>query len=81
MPVLLYRKGEKIYAIAATCSHLGGPLGEGTFTDDCVTCPWHGSTFRLRDGAVVHGPATSPQPRFAARVVGGRVELSLPEAS
>lgn len=30
----------------------------------CVTCPWHGSTFRLADGGIVRGPASSPQPSY-----------------
>jgi nitrite reductase/ring-hydroxylating ferredoxin subunit len=33
-----------------------------------VVCPWHGSTFRLTDGSVVHGPATAPQPSFETRI-------------
>jgi nitrite reductase/ring-hydroxylating ferredoxin subunit/uncharacterized membrane protein len=57
--------------ISARCSHAGGPLGEGELTDSgrdrCVVCPWHGSTFRVDDGAVVHGPATSPQPAYDVR--------------
>jgi nitrite reductase/ring-hydroxylating ferredoxin subunit len=32
------------------------------------TCPWHGSTYRLSDGAVVHGPATARQPAFETRI-------------
>jgi nitrite reductase/ring-hydroxylating ferredoxin subunit len=27
MAVLLVRRGQRIYAIAETCSHLGGPAG------------------------------------------------------
>ena len=46
----------------------------------CVVCPWHGSTFRLSDGAVVHGPATAPMPRFETRIVDGAVEVMLPGA-
>jgi nitrite reductase/ring-hydroxylating ferredoxin subunit/uncharacterized membrane protein len=38
-----------------------------------VTCPWHGSTFRLHDGEVVHGPATGPQPVYDVRVEDGKV--------
>lgn len=54
-------------AVADRCSHLGGPLHEGKVADGCVTCPWHGSTFRLDDGTVVHGPATAPQPAYELR--------------
>lgn len=73
--VLLYRLGSTVRAVSATCSHLGGPLDEGEIADDCVTCPWHGSTFRLTDGSVVHGPATAPQPAYDVRVVGRTVQL------
>ncbi len=73
--VLLYRLGSTVRAVSATCSHLGGPLDEGEIADDCVTCPWHGSTFRLTDGEVLHGPATAPQPAYDVRVVGRTVQV------
>lgn len=55
------------HALAATCSHLGGPLDEGELVDGCVRCPWHGSAFRLTDGRVARGPATAPQPAYEVR--------------
>lgn len=55
------------YAVAATCSHLGGPLDDGELVDGCVRCPWHGSSFRLLDGSVARGPATAPQPAYELR--------------
>jgi nitrite reductase/ring-hydroxylating ferredoxin subunit/uncharacterized membrane protein len=55
--VMLYREGNRLHALWATCTHEGGPLAEGRFEDGCVQCPWHGSTFRLADGKVVRGPA------------------------
>jgi nitrite reductase/ring-hydroxylating ferredoxin subunit/uncharacterized membrane protein len=73
--VLLYRSGAGILALDSVCSHMGGPLEEGTIADGCVTCPWHGSTFRLGDGHVVRGPATTPQPSYEARVNDGQVEV------
>jgi nitrite reductase/ring-hydroxylating ferredoxin subunit/uncharacterized membrane protein len=75
--VLLYRLGSTVRAVSATCSHRGGPLERGLVEDDCVTCPWHGSTFRLTDGSVVSGPATAPQPAYEVRVVGRTVQLRL----
>ncbi|HEX2272816.1 MAG TPA: Rieske 2Fe-2S domain-containing protein [Acidimicrobiales bacterium] len=71
--VLLVNEGGTIHAIAEVCGHAGGPLHDGTFEGGCVTCPWHGSTFRLADGSVVHGPATGPQPAFDVRVDNGKV--------
>lgn len=75
MPVVLWREGPMIYALAATCSHQGGPLDEGTCQDGIVTCPWHGSSFRLEDGSVVESPAVYAQPTLAVRVRNGKVEL------
>jgi nitrite reductase/ring-hydroxylating ferredoxin subunit len=67
--LLVVRTAEdEAYALADHCSHLAGPLSEGTVSDGCVRCPWHGSTFRLSDGWNVSGPATAPQPAFDTRV-------------
>jgi nitrite reductase/ring-hydroxylating ferredoxin subunit/uncharacterized membrane protein len=72
--VLVVRNGAGFAAISNVCGHAGGPLDEGTFDDQgCVTCPWHGSVFRLADGQVVHGPATGNQPRYDVRSADGRL--------
>lgn len=75
--VLLYRRAGEVCAIANVCTHRGGPLNEGEIDDagGTVTCPWHGSEFELCTGKVVHGPAAAPQPRFEARINGGKVEV------
>ena len=74
--VLVVRTGDRICAIADVCGHAGGPLHEGDVDHaGNVTCPWHGSTFRLADGAVVHGPATCPQPAFDVRIDDGKVAI------
>ena len=73
--VLLLRRGGEIFAIAETCSHLGGPLSEGKVEGDTVVCPWHGSQFCVRDGSVVSGPATYPQPALETRLCDGRIEV------
>ena len=75
IPAVLLKQGRSIYAIGATCTHLGGPLDEGSVKDGVVTCPWHGSSFCMADGSVVNGPAVYAQPTFAVRVRAGNVEL------
>jgi nitrite reductase/ring-hydroxylating ferredoxin subunit len=77
--VLLVRHAGEIRAIAETCSHLGGPLAEGTLEGDTVRCPWHGSCFSLEDGSVIDGPATHSQPRFETRVRNGQIEVRAAE--
>lgn len=74
--VLLYRDGDgRISAIEDACSHASGPLSLGKVCEGIVTCPWHDSQFRLRDGAVVRGPATFPQPVLEVRVSNGWIEV------
>jgi nitrite reductase/ring-hydroxylating ferredoxin subunit len=74
-PVLLYRTAGQVYALASTCSHMGGPLEDGTISDGRITCPWHGSTFRFADGTIVRGPASTPQPCYQTRIQDGRIEV------
>ncbi|MGZ6266300.1 MAG: Rieske 2Fe-2S domain-containing protein [Candidatus Limnocylindrales bacterium] len=74
-PVLLVRRGDDVVAIGAVCSHAGGPLDEGELHGDEVTCPWHGSKFRIADGQVRRGPATFPQPAYEVRVADAGVEV------
>jgi nitrite reductase/ring-hydroxylating ferredoxin subunit len=80
VPLLVVRRGEDADVLADQCSHLSGPLSEGEVSDGCVTCPWHGSVFRLSDGGVVHGPATAPQPAFETDVRDGVLHVCLPGA-
>ncbi len=79
--LMVLRKGRHVDVIANRCSHLDGPLASGELSSQggeaCITCPWHGSTFRLRDGVVVDGPATAPQPVFDTQVVDGRLQVRL----
>ena len=75
--VLIARDNDQVYAIGAVCSHAGGPLDQGKIRDGCVQCPWHDSVFALRDGRIVHGPATQPQASFETRVRDGRIEIRL----
>jgi nitrite reductase/ring-hydroxylating ferredoxin subunit/uncharacterized membrane protein len=76
--LLVVRRGDVVHALRETCTHAGGPLSEGELTGDTITCPWHFSTFRLSDGAVVHGPAGTRQPSYAARINGETIEIQGP---
>lgn len=80
VPVVVIRDRRQVHVLAERCSHLSGPLSEGELNGGCLTCPWHGSVFRISDGTVVHGPATAPQPVFAARVADGILQVCLPGA-
>ncbi|HEX5039747.1 MAG TPA: Rieske 2Fe-2S domain-containing protein [Candidatus Limnocylindria bacterium] len=77
--VMLVRRGDVVHALKETCSHAGGPLSEGKLQGDTITCPWHFSVFHTADGSVVHGPASSRQVSYRARVNAGQVEIQGPE--
>lgn len=73
--VLLARRHGRVCAMAHACSHLGGPLSEGTLKERSVVCPWHGSEFALEDGRVINGPATQNQPVLRVREREGKIEV------
>jgi nitrite reductase/ring-hydroxylating ferredoxin subunit/uncharacterized membrane protein len=76
--LVVVRRGDLVYALKATCSHAGGPLAEGELKGDSIVCPLHGSTFRLSDGAVRHGPAATREVAYRARINEGQVEVQGP---
>ncbi len=75
VPILLVRRGTRIFALAETCSHFSGPLSEGKLIADSIQCPWHRSRFALEDGRVLDGPAVHPQPCLETRVHDGQIEV------
>jgi Rieske Fe-S protein len=55
-------------AFTAICTHEGcfvNSVSNGT-----INCPCHGSKFSIKDGSVVHGPATRPLAAIAINVKG-----------
>ncbi|MER7455461.1 Rieske (2Fe-2S) protein [Micromonospora sp. NPDC126480] len=80
--VILYRHGDDVTVMLERCPHQSGPLGQGEVQEidghACVVCPWHGSTFRLNGGEVVHGPSANDQVILPTRVVDGVLEARLP---
>jgi nitrite reductase/ring-hydroxylating ferredoxin subunit len=83
VPVLAVRDGGgDVTVMIEHCGHETGPLGSGERVEiggaECVVCPWHGSAFRLSDGAVMRGPAANGQPLLQARIVDGRVLAAVP---
>lgn len=75
--IALFNVQGTFYAIDDTCSHRGGPLGEGELDGSVVTCPWHGATFDVRTGAVTSPPARASVRSFPVHVEGSDVVVEL----
>src|SRR5579872_326419 len=73
--VLLVRSGKDVFAIGATCTHYGGPLGEGLITANDVRCPWHHACFDLRSGEALRAPALAPVATYDVEV-GDRIRVT-----
>ena len=57
------------------CTHLGGPLDEGTLEGYDVECPWHGSKFDVRSGDVTNPPAQEPVASYEVKIEGSDILL------
>lgn len=79
--VLLVRLEKEILAVRNRCTHLGQSLERGRVMAGQITCPFHGACYDLRTGEALSGPAVSPLPGYAVRVVEDRIEIQLPRAS
>ncbi|MGV8107732.1 MAG: Rieske (2Fe-2S) protein [Nitrososphaerota archaeon] len=61
------------YAIGNVCTHVGGPLNEGTLEGYEVECPWHGSRFDVRSGEPTKPPATRAVPKYEVKIEGNYI--------
>ena len=68
VPVVAIRVNGAVHVLADRCSHMSGPLSDGELADGCLTCPWHGSAFRI--ARRVRG--ARPGDRAAASLPGAR---------
>jgi apoptosis-inducing factor 3 len=58
--VVVVRKGGKLFAVSAHCTHYHGPLAEGLLVGETVRCPWHHAHFSLQTGEAIAAPALGP---------------------
>src|SRR5918993_4930436 len=75
VPLVAVRRGARVDVFVSSCSHLSGPLHEGTVEEvggaTCLVCPWHGSAFDVDSGEARRGPAANPQEKLEVRMDGG----------
>ncbi len=69
----------KYYAIGNVCTHVGGPLAEGTLEGYEVECPWHGSKFDVRTGEVTRPPARRPESTYELKIDDSSILIRKPK--
>jgi 3-phenylpropionate/trans-cinnamate dioxygenase ferredoxin component len=75
--IALFNVAGTFHAIDNTCTHEGGPLGEGELSGEVVTCPWHHTEFNVKTGEAL-GPLTDEGVRsFPVTVQGNDVLVEL----
>ena len=78
--LVLARTDDGFAVFDDRCSHKGGSLADGSLMCNTVQCPWHGSQFDVKDGAVKAGPAEQPIVTYRTELRAGRVHVTLPIA-
>src|SRR5262245_45537323 len=73
--VMLARKGGKLFAVSAYCTHYHGPLAEGLLVGETVRCPWHHAHFSLQTGEPLAAPALSPLTCWQVEERDGRIAV------
>ncbi len=79
-PIVIFRRGDEVYALDDNCDHTDSPLAGGSVEDCIVTCPWHGAEFDIRTGENLGPPANGPTPSHKAFVKDGDVYVVIKDA-
>jgi len=70
-PIILSQPtAGKVVGMSAICTHMGCTVAPDGAN---LVCPCHGSVYKSSDGSNVSGPAPSPLPAVAVKVVNGEV--------
>ncbi len=75
--ILVANLEGRFYCLDSRCSHAGAPLAEGSLQGETLTCPWHYSQFRITDGSVLRGPASSPLRVYRTEIRDGQLFVDL----
>lgn len=76
--IILIKNEGRFYAMANTCSHDGGILGDGMVIDGQLECPRHGARFDLKTGAATRMPAVIPIQRYEITIDNDDIYMTLP---
>lgn len=66
--ILIVNLEGNFYALGNVCTHVGCLLSDGMLSGENIKCTCHGSTYNVKTGSVVTGPAKNPEPTFQVKV-------------
>jgi nitrite reductase/ring-hydroxylating ferredoxin subunit len=75
--ILVVNINGKYFAIGNKCTHMGCKLSDGLVKGENIECICHGSTFDIKSGKVLKGPAKSSEPVFKVKIEGNEVLVEL----
>ncbi len=76
VPVLLVKRGDKVYAVSNRCAHMGCTLSRGTLGGFVVECPCHEWTFDVRTGRFMTAPEIGI-PTYECKTEHGRIFVKI----
>jgi NAD(P)H-dependent nitrite reductase small subunit len=76
-PVALYRVDGQVYAIDDVCTHEFALLSQGFIEGRTIECPLHQAKFDITTGRCLAAPATVDLNRYAVRIEGDDVYVSV----
>ena len=75
--VLVANISGKYFAIGNVCTHMGCRLSNGKLTGENIECSCHGSTYNVKSGSIVKGPAKVPEPAYQVKVEMGQILVNV----
>jgi len=75
--IALCNLAGEFHAIDNICTHAYACLTDGYFEGDVLECPLHGGRFNVKTGAALGGIVTEDLRRFAVRIEGDAVFVSV----
>lgn len=77
IPLALFRKGDRFFALHDLCTHGQALLSEGFVEDGCIECPLHQGLFDIETGEPRSAPVTTAVRSYPVREIEGRLQVSV----